>query len=143
MKEKTHFSSSGRTLVNTTASGRNNPVQNGVSGALDRDAQIRALSECRIEHPENHRSLLLTHGHIEESLRGGSAHDDVTCLHPLAHVIQLHDERDLGRSGLVTPLKAFVQDLEFGVEIAALVVSAEMVHPGGVVIGYGGKCAEH
>ena len=47
------------------------------------------------------------------------------------------------RSGLVTPLKASVRDLEFGVEIAAIVVSAEMVHPGVVVIGDGGKRAEH
>ena len=69
------------------------------------------LSESLVESPENHRSLLLTDGHIEEPLRGGIAHGGVTCLHPIARIIQLHGEHNLGRSGLVTPLEASIRNL--------------------------------
>src|SRR5207244_7033000 len=42
----------------------------------------------------------------------------VAGLHPIALIVQFHDERDLGLSGLVTPFKPVVGNLELGVEIA-------------------------
>ena len=51
--------------------------------AIGFDTRRRGISQ----RPGNQKSLLLTHGHIEESLRGAVAHGDVTCLHPIAGII--------------------------------------------------------
>src|SRR6266536_5056969 len=78
--------------------------------------------------------LLLSERHLQRLPRRRACKRGLTGFHPFALFVQPHGVLHRDRIRLKAPLEALLQNLQFGVQVPSVVIGAELIFRGCIIV---------